>query len=420
MGIQELAAAFTARDWEEQREHLVGGLIHFIPAATDPQTVDPRELGASGGAKAPVVAWQERLWWRDEENVDEHDEITVITLLDGVNYVTSDIEFPPAVESRSVTAEPDPEDEVEEDRPQYGQAWRVPEGATGDEWPDHENEVAMWTARGWRFRPGNIGDLHYIKDEEGYEHFGADEAWVDGIGAFAVQAASIHPDDLLIRFWQFENQTTTSPPGTGPAGETYIIGAGASGDWSGHDGKIAWRPATDAEFTILTPAVGETGYDKNLAIPVRWTGSAWVSNLGGVISVGFAQTEGSGSTSSVGTGNYSWNDATPPDTAKLHLRDDASLSRTARAGLSALRFHYQCRFTTDTPQYVTVALLRGSEANAVDWARVYIGNASGGFALTFIVPTPDTSAHTYKVAIFPSSASTNSIGRRKFTVEEIG
>lgn len=418
MGIQELAAAFTARDWEEQREQLIGGLIHFIPAATDPQTVDPRELAASGGAVAPIVAWQEKFWWRDEESTADHDEITVITLLDGTNYVTNDIVFPPVVQSRTLSAEPD-----EDSSPavEYGLAWRIPEGATGDEWPDHENEVALWTARGWRYRPGNIGDLHYILDEEGYEHFNADEEWEDGIGAFAIQAGSVQPDDLLIPAgWQFENQTTTAPPATGPAGETYIIGPAATGAWSGHDGKIAWRPALDTAFVIRTPNVGEIGYDKNLGIRVSWNGSAWVSAAGSLVGFKASTLAEDGAFSQFGaSADYGYSAGTAPTKAGGTERgaQSAGLAYAVKAVGNKLRIRARGVIGATTTN-TWAAIFRDLENAAIDWTAK-IGAVGDTFDVSFIVTPADTNSHTYYFALGRGSGESANVTRFQMTIEEL-
>lgn len=54
----------------------------------------------------------------------------------------------------------------------------------------------------------------------------------------------------------------TAPPGSPTNGDTYIIGASATGAWAGHDGEIAvWTtdPSTDA-WLFYTPRVGYIAY----------------------------------------------------------------------------------------------------------------------------------------------------------------
>ncbi len=274
MGQSAIIAAIEDKDDEALRSAIVAELIPVIASGVDPQTYDPRELGVAGGSVFAVVCWQELLWFRNEDSLADHDEITCIRLADGVAYLTNDVRFPDAVLSRTVATPP-----LDTDSPPvaFGDCYLVPAGAT-DDWADHENELALWTARGWRYRPGAYGMLIYVRDpvDLGFVHFNADDEWEDGVGPRNLVDGSVRPSDLLIRSWDFENQTTTAPPASGPAGEQYVIGPGATGAWAGQDKKIAWRPAADAAFRITTPFVGEEGYDKALGKHIRWTaGGIW-------------------------------------------------------------------------------------------------------------------------------------------------
>jgi hypothetical protein len=62
---------------------------------------------------------------------------------------------------------------------------------------------------------------------------------------------SVQPQNLLIRDWNVENQTTNAPPANGPAGEQYVIGPLPTGAWAGNAKKIAFRPALNGAFVIL-------------------------------------------------------------------------------------------------------------------------------------------------------------------------
>ena len=86
-----IIAALAAKDDEAIRNALIGEGIGYIASATDPLTFDPRAVTGVGGVKFQVVLWQERLWFRNESDVSEADEITVITLADGANYLTNDV-----------------------------------------------------------------------------------------------------------------------------------------------------------------------------------------------------------------------------------------------------------------------------------------------------------------------------------------
>jgi hypothetical protein len=81
---------------------------------------------------------------------------------------------------------------------------------------------------------------------------------------------------------------TTTPPGTPADGESHAIGAGATGDWAGHDGEVAsWL---DAAWDFVTPQAGwlatRTG-DTDVFVHdgtgwVRATATVEFDNLAGV------------------------------------------------------------------------------------------------------------------------------------------
>lgn len=87
--------------------------------------------------------------------------------------------------------------------------------------------------------------------------------------------------DLIVQL-TLQSFSQSTPPLAPADGEVWAIGAGATGDWSGHDGELAaW---SNGGWLFLTPRVG---WRAALGSEVRvWTGSAWVhpdlQNLPGV------------------------------------------------------------------------------------------------------------------------------------------
>jgi len=76
----------------------------------------------------------------------------------------------------------------------------------------------------------------------------------------------------------------TAPPGSPTAGDTYIVGGSATGDWSGEDGNLAkyWQGYADSSpewkfFDMSTEQEGVVVWvaDENRAY--AWSGSAWVA-----------------------------------------------------------------------------------------------------------------------------------------------
>ena len=66
----------------------------------------------------------------------------------------------------------------------------------------------------------------------------------------------------------------TAPPSAPAEGDRYVVGAGATGTWAGHDDAIAaWQ---DGGWHFSVPRTGWLAYVADEGILVVWTGSAWV------------------------------------------------------------------------------------------------------------------------------------------------
>jgi hypothetical protein len=65
-----------------------------------------------------------------------------------------------------------------------------------------------------------------------------------------------------------------TPPASPEPGEAWVVGNMPTGDWAGHDGKIAaW---TDGGWRFATPCVGMEIWVESLARPLRYhAGSGW-------------------------------------------------------------------------------------------------------------------------------------------------
>jgi hypothetical protein len=431
--------AFTTQTFAALRAAVVGELVPIIADNVDPHTWDPRELGPSGGNVFQAVVWQDRIWYRDDTSTAPHDGVTCIVLLDGGHYLTNDVEMPRSVLSRSVTDPPLPGDSPP---PTFGEAWLVPAAATGD-WATHEGDVALWTARGWRYRPPARGDLLFIQDEAGYLHYSAADLWIDGIGSYAFAVGSIQPQNLLIRDWNVENQTTNAPPAAGPAGEQYVIGPLPSGAWAGQAKKIAFRPALNAAFVILAPFTGEEVYDKSQNIRFRWTGATWESTAGAIVEYGSIF---SGATPAIaaetgGTNCYDFSATVAPTTAQSRSVDTlATFNVKSRRSNQKLRFRWSASvlqmlsigdLTNSDDGDLIVAIWRDNEVSALDWVKLEQGlsalaNEQQNVRAEFEITTDDALAHDYKIAVMSYRSNADNVryklaggvlNRRRFTYE---
>lgn len=66
----------------------------------------------------------------------------------------------------------------------------------------------------------------------------------------------------------------TAPPEDPPQSARYVVGIGATGDWTGLDGSIAvWE---DSGWTVVVPAIGWTTRATDTLIEWVYDGSAWI------------------------------------------------------------------------------------------------------------------------------------------------
>lgn len=71
----------------------------------------------------------------------------------------------------------------------------------------------------------------------------------------------------------------TAPPASPTEGSRYIVAAGGSGDWSGHDGEVAaWQ---DGAWMFYAPVEGWLAWVADEDVLVAWSGTTWVTAGGG-------------------------------------------------------------------------------------------------------------------------------------------
>ena len=71
---------------------------------------------------------------------------------------------------------------------------------------------------------------------------------------------------------------TTAPPASPVEGEVHAVGAGATGDWSGEDGKLALF--LNGGWAFLQPAVGWQGWSQAEGGRVAFDGQDWQAGSG--------------------------------------------------------------------------------------------------------------------------------------------
>jgi len=81
--------------------------------------------------------------------------------------------------------------------------------------------------------------------------------------------------DAVIQLSIIDRDLTTPPSLTSPTddGKVYIPASGATGDWSGHVGEIAFF--VDDAWQFVSPKEGWRGWVQDENVEVHWSGSAW-------------------------------------------------------------------------------------------------------------------------------------------------
>lgn len=111
------------------------------------------------------------------------------------------------------------------------------------------------------------------------------------------------------------NMTTTSPPGSPSDGDTYVVAASATGDWSGQDDNVAIWDASEspAAWNFVTPTDGMAVWNLADDTQYRWDAgvspAAWVAQSSGglqadttaELSVGYSHAVHDAGTTSSGT-----------------------------------------------------------------------------------------------------------------------
>ena len=70
-----------------------------------------------------------------------------------------------------------------------------------------------------------------------------------------------------------EGAPAATPPADREQGRCWIVGAGATGEWSGRDGMLAmW---SEGGWRFVAPLPGTSAWDKAAGVPLLWDGGQW-------------------------------------------------------------------------------------------------------------------------------------------------
>lgn len=420
---------------------LRGALIRRVPY-TFTTTDNPEDyvaVDAGTGSIPWALVWAGRLFYFDPDDLTTaHDGITTIVTSDGYRYKVDGIAADQlAVLSRTVTAPPA--------LPTVGDSYLVPSGSTGD-WATHPNNIAIWTARGWRYIPPEVGQLIFVESESGFYHYGTGGAWTAGIGGSALGAGTVRSSSLIggRTHWVIVNQTTNTPPGSPANGVAYIVGPSPMGAWAGQSGRIAVWEINAWVFYI--PQEGWTAYNQALNSNYIYNGT-WNQQASGYSEVRILNANGSISPTIIaGNGVGTAPSATvAPVSTGPRVEDTIGTPLQIQADYAGQWFEITYRNFTASAAFTgggvassvwsgAIGLFIDSETSARDWYLVGRGTWASGIAfsvsapeITFAFPLADTSVHQVRFMLTAGretgsatvTGGTSSFTRRRVTIRKL-
>jgi len=139
----------------------------------------------------------------------------------------------------------------------------------------HDDEIAFYTRRGWRFATPEVG-LTLLVDSTGTNWQFTSSGW----GAFPVELAdgSVPPVALQFPAGIPVEDTLNTPPGSPTTGKFWIVGSVPTGAFVGHGADLAYW--TGSAWAFLDPADGWSVYHKAYGFEVFYTSGSWLGGAG--------------------------------------------------------------------------------------------------------------------------------------------
>jgi hypothetical protein len=316
--------------------------------------------------------------------------------------------------------------------PALGDTYIVPAAPSGADWAGQAETVAVYTARGWLFRQPFVGMIVYVEDDASFWHYGASGDWSAGLPIGVIPDGGIAPRKLAEPFAILKVvDQRNAPPGSAPtAGTMYQVGTSPTGAFSGHPNEVARYNGSAYEF--LVPEEGDTIYRLDQATLYSYRSGVWVRT---VLQPGVSQVFVATNTGSTGaiTGtpvNLVSQSITVPAGSGTHVKVDLTFFNGTYS--HNVNTSVEIGIRVDTAS--TLAFVGKTVTNPSGSLSVLTAGASGaplGFfqnsdtppilrdgylGVSLIVPVPDSSAHTYSVAMRRSAGA----GAVSVTSFEIG
>ncbi len=236
--------ASTATSMADWRATVIGGLP-FVAASLAAVRAMPGAYGASGTIPAFVV--DGRVWTLDPADTTSADDgVTVVVTSDGRRYKAL---LPPEVRSVVDRRSTPPTVTLSD----IGKAWLIGAAPSGI-WSSYADHVALYTARGWLYRPPAVGLAVHDAARAGTWTYVAAGVWLFGASGVGLVAESIAPQALIQPAGLVAIERRNAPP-VSPTG-VYLVDTAPSGAWAGQANRIA--VGDGAGWVFRAPAEGWT------------------------------------------------------------------------------------------------------------------------------------------------------------------
>jgi len=318
-----------------------------------------------------------------------------------------------STQSKTITAPPG--------SPTIGQNWIVAAGGTGA-WAGKDTQIATWSARGWLFTAPNTNDIALNAADSQLYYFNASNVWTAGLPGSTFGNDIISPRSLKYAKFGLSviNQTTTAPPGSPSDGDAYVIGASATGAWTGKDRQIAIYEVSAWQY--YAPYNGAEVYDANLGANIiyRTTSNTWTQQSG------YASIQiGSKSGNLTATPNYAYSTGTAPTTSNTTSAQLATYAAKKAGATLEVEVDVQS-FTGQAASnsVFSLGVFIDGAASAADWTAFapMTGAAAlyaGGIVKFYITAPNDTSNHTYTVRYGAGAASVVGLFGVRIVIREL-
>jgi len=176
--------------------------------------------------------------------------------------------------------------------PADGDVYILPSGPTGADWGGfNADQIALYMSGAWVAIDPPIGLTLPIVDAQSMLSYDG-SAWTGWAAAVAATAVSLAPVGKVpdtsvqdgIRSLSALTQARpldkdlTAPPASPADGDLYIVGASATGAWSGHDDDLTIWDSAAAAWVFYPPQVGWQAWVADEALPYRYTVSGWAQD----------------------------------------------------------------------------------------------------------------------------------------------